>query len=378
MSVIHYLMKYLLSAFLVLLPIYAQAEKITVKDIAGRTVVINAPVERAMLADSRVLIALNILHPSEPLKSIVAWDNALEKKAPDLATAYEKDFPQLRKIPVFPNPYTSDFSIEKALTYNPDLVIFDIGLKSKLDSSNTVDLLAKSGIPVIFIDFRQHPLSNTVPSMKLLGTVFGQEENANKFIQFYENRLSLIKKRIATLSPQQLPSIFIERHAGMRGAEDCCNTFATNNFGEFVAAAGANNMGSKWFSGMGGKINEEQLLTTNPDYYLMTVANWDTVHENSQSVPLGYTGELATAEKRFQKLLSRPKLNVLKSYREKHVMAVYHQYYDTPFNIIAVEAIAKWLHPDLFQDIDPHADNIYVHKTFTALDGSGVFWLTAK
>ncbi|MDX7986642.1 iron transporter [Xenorhabdus sp. 12] len=378
MSVIHYLMKYVLSAVFVLSPIYAQAEKITVKDIAGRTVTINAPVERAMLADSRVLIALNILHPSEPLKGIVAWDNALEKKAPDLATAYEKDFPQLKKIPVFPNPYTSDFSIEKALTYKPDLVIFDIGLKSKLDSSNTVELLAKSGIPVIFIDFRQHPLSNTVPSMKLLGTVFGQEENADKFIQFYESRLSLINKRIATLSPKQFPTIFIERHAGMRGTEDCCNTFATNSFGEFVAAAGANNMGNQWFSGMGGKINEEQLLTTNPDYYLMTVANWDTVHDNSQSVPLGYTGELATAEKRFQKLLARPKLSILKSYREKNVMAVYHQYYDTPFNIIAVEAIAKWLHPDLFRDIDPHADNIYAHKTFTALDGSGVFWITAK
>ncbi|WP_340615478.1 ABC transporter substrate-binding protein [Xenorhabdus entomophaga] len=378
MPSIHNAIKYFLSVLFISLPLYAQAEKITVKDVAGRTVTVNAPVERAMLADSRVLIALNILHPSEPLKGIVAWDNALEKKAPDLATAYEKKFPQLRNIPVFPNPYTSDFSVEKAMTYSPDLVIFDIGLKPKLDSSNTINLLEKMGIPVIFIDFRQYPLSNTVPSMKLLGKVFKQEENANKFIQFYENRLSMINERITALPPEQLPSIFIERHAGMLGAEDCCNTFATNNFGEFVAAAGGDNMGRKWFSGMGGKINEEQLLTSNPDYYLMTVADWDTVHSNSQSVPLGYTGDLTTSEKRFQKLLSRPKLKILKSYREKRVMAIYHQYYDTPFNIIAVEAIAKWLHPNLFKDIDPHADNIYVHKTFTALDGSGVFWITAK
>ncbi|OTA21897.1 substrate-binding protein [Xenorhabdus beddingii] len=377
MPSIHYAVKYFLSILLISLPIYAQAEEITVKDVAGRTVTVNAPIERAMLADSRVLIALNILHPSEPLKGIVAWDNALEKKAPDLATAYEKKFPQLRKIPIFLNPYTSDFSVEKAMTYHPDLVIFDIGLKPKLDSSNTINLLEKTGIPVIFIDFRQRPLSNTVPSMKLLGKVFKQEENANKFIQFYENRLSMINKRIATLSAKQIPDVFIERHAGMLG-EDCCNTFGTNSFGEFVATAGGNNMGSTWFSGMGGKINEEQLLTTNPDYYLMTAADWDTVHSNSQSVPLGYTGEPATAEKRFQKLLSRPKLKVLKSYQEKHVMAVYHQYYDTPFNIIALEAIAKWLHPNLFKDIDPHADNIYVHQTFTALDGGGVFWITAK
>ena len=44
-----------------------------------RTVTVNAPVSRIMLADSRVLVALNILHPSEPLKGIAAWDDALTK-----------------------------------------------------------------------------------------------------------------------------------------------------------------------------------------------------------------------------------------------------------------------------------------------------------
>ncbi|MGJ0638490.1 ABC transporter substrate-binding protein [Xenorhabdus bovienii] len=378
MSVIHYSIKYFLSVLFVLLPICSQAANITVTDIAGRKVTVNAPAQRVMLTDSRIIIALNILHPNDPLKGIVAWDNALEKKAPDLAAAYEKKFPQLRKIPIFPNPYTSDFSVEKAMTYKPDLVIFDISLKTKLDNSNTVKLLEKSGISVIFIDFRQYPLSNTIPSMELLGKVFKKEENAGKFIAFYESRLSLINKRIGTLYQEQIPSVFIEHHAGMLGSEDCCDTIGANSFGEFVTTAGGDNVGSKWFSGMGGKINEEQLLVSNPDTYLMTVADWDQVSAGSQSVPLGYTGNLEKSEKRLQNLLSRPNLKVLRSYREKRVMAIYHQYYDSPFNIIAVEAIAKWLHPELFKDIDPHADSIYVHKTFTALDGSGVFWVTTK
>ncbi|MCP9267677.1 ABC transporter substrate-binding protein [Xenorhabdus sp. XENO-1] len=378
MSAIHYSIKYFLLVLFVLLPIYSQAENITVTDISGREVTVNVPAQRVILTDSRIIIALNILHPNDPLKGIVAWDNALETKAPDLAAAYEKKFPQLRKIPIFPPPYTSDFSVEKAMTYKPDLVIFDISLKPKLDNSNTVKLLEKSGVPIIFIDFRQYPLSNTIPSMELLGKVFKKEENAGKFIAFYESRLSLINKRIGTLYQEQIPSVFIEHHAGMLGAEDCCYTIGANSFGEFVTTAGGDNVGSKWFSGMGGKINEEQLLVSNPDTYLMTVADWDQVRAGSQSVPLGYTGNLEKSEKRLQNLLSRPNLKVLRSYREKRVMAIYHQYYDSPFNIIAVEAIAKWLHPELFKDIDPHADSIYVHKTFTALDGSGVFWVTTK
>ncbi|MCA6219624.1 ABC transporter substrate-binding protein [Photorhabdus antumapuensis] len=378
MAIIHCTAKYILTAILILLPVFAQAKEITVKDVAGREVKIDAPVNRVMLADSRVLIALNILHPDNPLKGIVAWDNALEIKSPDLATAYEKDFPQLRDIPVFPNPYQSDFNVEKALTYKPDLVIFDIALQTKLNDSGTIILLEKTGIPVIFIDFRQYPLINTIPSMILLGKIFNEEESAQKFIEFYQERMKIINQRVGTLGKEQRPPVFIERHAGMLGAEHCCKTFGNGNFGEFVTAAGGDNLGARWFSGIDGEVNEEQLIVSNPEFYLMTAADWDKVRSGSFSVPLGYTGNLKQSQERLKKLLTRPKLSVLRAFREKQVIALYHQYYDTPFNIIAVEIIAKFLHPKLFEDIDPQADSLYLHKTFTALDGNGVFWVTAK
>ncbi|WP_118984997.1 ABC transporter substrate-binding protein [Photorhabdus sp. CRCIA-P01] len=378
MAIIHCTAKYILTAILILLPVFAQAKEITVKDVAGREVKVDAPVNRVMLADSRVLIALNILHPDNPLKGIVAWDNALEIKSPDLATAYEKDFPRLRDIPVFPNPYQSDFNVEKALTYKPDLVIFDIALQTKLNDSGTIILLEKAGIPVIFIDFRQYPLINTIPSMILLGKIFNEEENAQKFIEFYQEKMKIINQRVGTLGKEQRPPVFIERHAGMLGAEHCCKTFGNGNFGEFVTAAGGDNLGARWFSGIDGEVNEEQLIVSNPEFYLMTAADWDKVRSGSFSVPLGYTGNLKQSQERLKKLLTRPKLSVLRAFREKQVIALYHQYYDTPFNIIAVEIIAKFLHPKLFEDIDPQADSLYLHKTFTALDGNGVFWVTAK
>ncbi|EPL6456030.1 MULTISPECIES: ABC transporter substrate-binding protein [Providencia] len=355
------------------------AAPITVTDIAGREVTVNAPVSRVMLADSRVLVALNILHPQSPLKGIIAWDDALIKKAPDLSAAYSKKFPELSKIPVFPNPYTTDFSVEKALVAQPDLLIFDIGLQSKLTESGTLSLLEKSGLPVIFIDFRQYPLKNTMPSMTLLGQVFGEPQQAEAFNQFYQQRLDLIRSKVATLDKGQRPSVFIERAAGISGEDYCCKTFGNGNFGEFVEIAGGNNLGSQWFStGMGGEINEEQLIHSNPDYYLMTAADWDSTRKGSSSVPLGYTGDKAKSQARLTKLMERPKLRSLSAYQNKQVLALYQQYYDTPFNIIAVEAIAKFLHPNLFTELDPQADSDYLHKTFTALEGDGVFWVKAE
>lgn len=355
------------------------AAPITVTDIAWREVTVNAPVSRVMLADSRVLVALNILHPQSPLKGIIAWDDALIKKAPDLSAAYSKKFPELSKIPVFPNPYTTDFSVEKALVAQPDLLIFDIGLQSKLTESGTLSLLEKSGLPVIFIDFRQYPLKNTMPSMTLLGQVFGEPQQAEAFNQFYQQRLDLIRSKVATLDKGQRPSVFIERAAGISGEDYCCKTFGNGNFGEFVETAGGNNLGSQWFStGMGGEINEEQLIHSNPDYYLMTAADWDSTRKGSSSVPLGYTADKAKSQARLTKLMERPKLRSLSAYQNKQVLALYQQYYDTPFNIIAVEAIAKFLHPNLFTELDPQADSDYLHKTFTALEGDGVFWVKAE
>lgn len=242
------------------------AQPIVVTDVAGRQVTLAQPASRVILADARALMALNILHPQTPLKGIIAWDNSLKVKAADLVEAYAKKFPEVNKIPMFDNPYVTDFSVERAVSMQPDLIIFDTGLLAKLKASGVLAQLDKSGIPVLFIDFRQQPLTNTVPSMQLLGKVFGEEKNAQDFIQFYQQRLDLVRQRVATLKPEQRPSVFIERHAGMTG-DECCSTFGKGSFGQFIAEAGGNNIGSQLFPEMGGEINVEQLISSNPDFY---------------------------------------------------------------------------------------------------------------
>ena len=47
----------------------AQAAPIVVTDVAGRQVTLPQPAKRVILADARALLALNILHPQQPLKT---------------------------------------------------------------------------------------------------------------------------------------------------------------------------------------------------------------------------------------------------------------------------------------------------------------------
>ena len=127
-----------LAACALLMGSAVQAAPIVVTDVAGREVTLQLPAQRVILADAGALLALNILHPQEPLKNIIAWDNSLKVKAPDLVEAYAKKFPQVMQIPTFDNPYVSDFSVESAVVRKPDLIIFDIGLLSKLKDSGVL------------------------------------------------------------------------------------------------------------------------------------------------------------------------------------------------------------------------------------------------
>lgn len=356
----------------------AYAESVDVTDIAGRKVTINQPVQRAMLADSRVLLALNILHPSEPLKGIVAWDDAFIKKTPDLSMAFKAKKIPIDRVPVFPNPYQSDFSVENALQYNPDLIIFDIGLKDRLEQLDVLNKLHKVNIPVIFVDFRQHPVKNTVPSMRILGTVFSQQENAEKFISFYNGRLDLIRERVKDIPYEKRPVVIVERHAGLLEDDPCCVIFGKGGFGEFVDAAGGRNLGDQWFNGLSGQINPEQLITHSPDFYLMTAADWRNNRPKSNSVPLGYFANKDEVIKYYHYLVNRQFISVLTSAKERNILAIYHQYYDSPFNILAIETIAKFIYPDKFKDIDPSADNTFLHNTFTAIENTGIFWFSGK
>ncbi|WP_029685158.1 ABC transporter substrate-binding protein [Tatumella saanichensis] len=361
--------------FAIIMMPFTQALAQTVTDLMNRHVEIPETPHRVMLADARAIEAMSIIFHGDPSASIAAWDDSLKKKSPDIMRAFAENFPTLKTIPTFANPYTTTFDVENAVARHTDLVIFDIGLVSKLRDEGVMDKLNSLHIPYIFIDLRQKPLQNTAKSMALLGQIFNQQKNAQQFLDFYQQRLELIKERVATLSTQQRPTVFIERSAGIVG-DFCCSTFGQGSMGEFTEAAGGINLGGQLFQGMGGDVTLEKIITLNPDYYLLTGADWQGNPKASASVPLGYQLQEAPAKQKLAALMSRTGFNVLQATQKHHVMAIYHQFYDLPSNVVAVEAIAKFLHPQLFKDLDPQADMDRIHQSFMGLKTSGTFWVT--
>lgn len=366
-----------LSWLLLLSAANLQASPVTVTDIAGREVTLQQPAKRVILADARAIQALQIVHPDNPFAQLIAWDNTLKTKAPDLYSLYLAKYPQLKQLPMLENAYLTDFSVERAVQMHPDLIVFDFGVVGKLKESRVLDQLAAIGIPVVFIDFRLRPLTNSVTSIRLLGKVLGDEQRAEAWARFYEERLNLIRQRTAGLNGKEKPLVFIERHAGMTG-DECCFTYGKGSFGEFIETAGGINVGSALFAGKNGTISLEQLITSNPAAYIMTGADWSNNFQQSIGIPLGYSADAQVTSQRLDHLMKRTGIATLDSIHNKRVLAIYHQYYDSPLNILAVEVIAKFLHPTLFADLNPETDIENIHKNVLNFPYSGAFWLQAK
>lgn len=174
-------------------------------DLAGRQVTVNVPPTRIILADSRMLLPVGLLHPDNALKGIAGWDDSLQTRAPDMNRYFTQHYPSLPSIPVFINPYRSSFNVEQATLLKPDLMVFDTGILAKLKSEGTLDLLEKSDIPVLFIDFRQQPLIHTPVSMKILGEVTGEQQNAGRLIQRWNQLLDRTRQRVAAIPKNTWP-----------------------------------------------------------------------------------------------------------------------------------------------------------------------------
>ena len=67
-------------------------------------------------------------------------------------------------------------------------------------------------------------------------------------------------------------------------------------------------------------------------------------------------------------------INALQAVQQGRAYAIWHHYYNSPFNVVAVQVFAKWLHPELFADLDPRATLQTMFTQFQPIPLTGVYW----
>ena len=351
----------------------------TVVDVAGRKVEIPKKVTRVILGESRMIYALAPImgKRTNPIKFVVGWKDDLELYDPDAYEKYLAKFPSIAKIKNLGSPYKGDFNIETAIALKTQLIIMNLGNYFKAKETGAIEKLEKAGIATVFVDFRQQPSKNTVPSILLLGKIFKKSKNALKLIDFYVEQMQLVYGRVANKKDSEKPLVFIES-AAASGWGDCCSTFGDMNMGRFVALAGGKNWGSQLFSGFKGKVNPEKIFSTNPPVIIGTGANWSKAKPETKAVLLGYEATEKEVQKRLHNLANRKGWSSLDAVKNKRFYSVYHQFYNSPYHFVAIQFFAKAFYPNEFSDVNPVKTFKTFHKKFLPVKYSGVFFSKLK
>lgn len=353
----------------------AFAEKVKIRDIAGRDVEVNVPVQHAILGEGRQVYFTAILERDNPFKRVVGWRDDLPKADPESYAAYLKMYPEIAKLPTFGGMKEGTFDVEQAVALKPDVIIMNIDAKTATEESGYIEKLGKVGIPVVYIDFREKPMENTEASVRIIGKLFGKEDKAEEFVKFRAENIAKVTDVLAKSNAPK-PLVFIDRAGGY--SDDCCMSFGDENFGKMVEIAGGINMAKDIIPGTFGNINPEQIIASNPDQIIITGGNWQGYVPGGAWVGVGYGADEKEARRKLEALTKRPAFTGVKAVKDGNVHAIWHQFYNNPYQFVAIQEIAKWLHPDLFADLDPVATFKELHQRFLPLDYKPGYFVSLK
>ncbi|MGE8363087.1 ABC transporter substrate-binding protein [Pseudomonas sp.] len=342
-------------------------------DLAGREVEVPAKVERIVLGEGRLLPVLAVLEGEQLLQRLVGMPADLALIDPGSARQYQQAFPALAQVPRIGQGSADTFSLEQVLTLRPDLAIFSLsGHGPSSAQGRLIEQLQRAGVTVLFVDFREQPLANTPRSMTLLGRALGRETRADAFNAAHAAALAAVRERL----PQTPgPQVFLHSRAGL--GDGCCESMARGMFADLLAESGGDNIARDRLPGHAGVLNLELLLSEPPDLYIASaVGSADSLAAGATYIALGPGVQAEPARASLARLVSRGGLQHLKAVREGRVHAIWHGFYNSPFNVVAVQVFAKWLHPEAFADLDPRGTLEAFYRNFQPVALDGQYWIS--
>lgn len=345
----------------------AQARQVT--DLAGRNVTVPDHPRRVLLGEGRFVFAMALLDRQDPVGRVVGWQGELKQQDPYSWNQLIQRYPKAADVPLIGKTSEASVSPERIVSLKPDAAVFSLSGHGPGRNNPMIPALQDAGIPIVFVDFRQHPVRNTVPSMRILGQALDREAQAEAYIAFYEARLDRVRKVVDPVPPAQRPRVFVEMLAGVWPA--CCHTTGNGSFGDLLDAAGGVNVAAPVLPGAIGDVSLEFLLDAKPDVYIATGSRSEPGRPGLLAGP-GADAQVAAGS--LATLLARDGIRDLDAVRKQRAFGIWHAFYNSPYNVAAIEAMAKWLYPERAAALDPQGTLDTLYRQFLDVDNAGAYW----
>ncbi|MFP5078120.1 ABC transporter substrate-binding protein [Rhizobium sp. YIM 134829] len=354
---------------LLLMPMSAWATTypVEVTDSLGRRVTIPARPEAILLGSGFNLVALSLIE-KDPVSRLAGWSTDMKGDNPELYVAFAAKFPAIADLPVIGDGTGGGLSLETILTLKSDLAILANWQAETEEGKRLIAILEETGVPVIVVDFNSDAIRNTPSAMRLLGRVLDREQAAYDFARFYEERLARIRDRVAA-DAKPGPSVLMDAFPNV---EKCCYAYGTGGLGAFITLAGGRNIADRNLPPQGGVVSSEYLIAAEPEIYIATSS------PGGAYSPFSIGPGVAETEARagLAGVTAMPVLSSLKAIRERKVHGLWNFFNAVPLNIVAAEAFATWIRPELFGDVDPRATLQEINRRFAAVAFEGAYWVS--
>jgi iron complex transport system substrate-binding protein len=319
---------------------YAAQQTRTIVDMGGTEVVLPSEVNRVIdlwHANNQVVLLLGgadkLIGTTEVIKGL-PW--------------YAKVYSRIKDVKAYTGPSISGFNTEEVLAAKPDVVI--------VSTPKDAEILRNAGITTVFVTFRDFDgLKETV---RVTAQVLGGDatERAEKFINYFEENLKLLKERVDGIPEIERPKVYEVRSANpldTDGRVSICS--------EWLAAGGGTNAIADVAEDNQTTVTMEEILKADPDYIIVGTQN---AIGNQNADPI------------VEKIKNAPEWSTVKAVKNGRI-------YTNPVGTflwarysceeaLQVLWVAKLLHPDKFEDIDISDEVQKFYKTFYDFDLSDI------
>ncbi|MEA1906421.1 MAG: ABC transporter substrate-binding protein [Euryarchaeota archaeon] len=320
--------------------ILGKEKEITIKDSADRTVTVNKPVERIVV----------LTYPDAEAIKIVKAEEMVVGVSSDIK-ARGTFFPELSKLPSA--GVTSNPDFERILELNPDIIF-----TGKLRSMGT-NLENKLPDTIAVTCWDMGRLEVMTKNIRMLGYILGNTEDAREFCTFYQEYLDeMIHDRVSEIPDGDRERVYIEY------SEDYIAFAAGSSGHEICVAAGGVNIAAdlpRFSEKPLVKVDCEWLIVENPDVVVATVRCKTGLCGYGEDDP-GAIG------REREQIMSRSGWGGMNAVAENRTYLIDMDLVGSTANFIGATYMAKWLYPDLFEDLDPEAFHQEYLTRFQRLD----------
>ena len=231
-----------------------------------------------------------------------------------------------------------DADIERILEINPDLLIAKTGA---LFPEDMEEKLVDYGIPVL--RYRLLHIDSLIPMINDLGRVLGKEKDAAEMADGISRYYNYILDRTESIADEDRPSVYF---MSMGHFDWTANRDSTGHIR--IVEAGGRNIAADLATKV-PHVDMEWVIEQNPEI---------VIYSMSQEQYKASTPTIQEMQVKRDEIMSLPGFEDIDAVKTGRVYITDIKMASGLSELVNMLYYAKWLHPDLFKDIDPRA----IHK----------------